>query len=129
MIRTIVGVLTILHGIITLILGFAPNPNSTSYQLGEFWPDYAGSWLLSNLGVPDETIVFIAIGFSLLAGLCLILAGLGILEFIDFGELIEEFVFMAIILSLFLVISFFYPMTLIAIGANIALGAYMMFKG
>lgn len=127
--RLIIGILTIFHGVITIILGFAPNPYSTSYSLGEFWTEYAGSWLLADLGLTNTTISLIAIVLSLLAGISLILAGMGILEIINFGSLIEEFVFMAILLCLILFIVFFFPLALISIAFNLLLILYLMFLG
>jgi len=99
------------------------------WVLGEFWTDYAGSWLLRDLHLSSGQIATIAIILSLLAGLSLILAGLGLLEYIQFGTLIEEFVAMSILLSLILFIVFFFPLALISIVLDILIILYLMFFG
>lgn len=126
--QTFFGIITILDGLIILLSSFAPDPNATIVKLGTFWPDYAGSWLLSALSVPTNTIELMAIGLALLAGFCMIFAGLGILEFINFGSLIEEFVGLSVILSLCLFIMFFHPYIVIGIILDIIIVLYMMFR-
>lgn len=126
--RLIVGILAIIDGLIIMILGILPQSAGSSVQLGNFWPQFAGSYLLQSFSVPDQTITLIAFGLSILAGLCMIFAGLGILEIINFGELIEEFTFLAILLSIILFVLFFHPYTIIGIIFSVLLGLYMMFR-
>lgn len=126
--QTFFGILTIINGLIIFLSSFAPNPNSTIIKLGTFWPDYAGSWLLIAIGVPEDTAKLLAIGLALLTGLCMVFAGLGILEIINFGSLIEEFVGLSIILSLCLFIAFFQPFVVIGIIFDVIIVLYMMFR-
>lgn len=127
-VQIIIGILTIIEGFLVIISGIAPAPGVSTIKLGTFWPDYAGSSLLIRLGVPPSSVEIIAISLALIAGLTLILAGLGFLGIIDFGELIEEFAFIAIVLSLMLFLLFFQPFVIIGIIFNIIIVFYLMFK-
>ena len=123
--RILVGVLLILHGLITALqaggsfnpTGGTPNPKWVSW-----WPTSLGqSWLLSRLGAEKSLPGIFAGLLWLLAGVALIAAALGLLGFIVPSVWWRVLAGVGAVVSLFLFIIYAHPLYAVVIGADMAI--------
>jgi hypothetical protein len=77
MVKTIVAVVFILHGLVHAVLAAVPNPNIPEAGFATF---FSQSWLLSRLGLSESAGKPIAIILAAIATLGFIAAGLGLLD-------------------------------------------------
>jgi hypothetical protein len=78
--RTLIGVLLVLHGLIHGILALIPNPDAAKPVVATFFSAWAGSWLRS--GLSDRTLQTIAIALAVVAGTGFLAAGLALFGFV-----------------------------------------------
>ena len=76
--RTLIGVLLLLHGVIHGILAVIPNPNANEPVAATFFSGFAGPWLTGRLS--GSTLRTIAIALAVLAGVGFLLAGLAMFD-------------------------------------------------
>jgi hypothetical protein len=123
--RILVSVLLVIHGLITASqstgsfnpTGGAPNPQWVSW-----WPVSMGqSWLLARLGLERSPLGTI-LGVSwLIAGACLLAAGLGLFGFLVPTSWWRLLAGLGAVTSLVLFIFYVHPLYAVGIGANIAI--------
>lgn len=76
MVKTIVALFLILHGLVHAILAMVPNPEAPGSDFATF---FSRSWLLGNLGLPESAVRIIALILAAIATIGFVAAGLGLL--------------------------------------------------
>lgn len=123
--RILIGVLLILHGLITAFQaggsfnpkGGVPNPKWISW-----WAIPLGqSWLLSRLGLEKSLVGTLAGLLWLISGVALIAAAFGLFGFIIPSTCWRALAGIGAAISLLLFIFYVHPLYAIGIGANIAI--------
>ena len=79
MVRIILAIFIIAHGLVHSVLAIAPDPDALEAKPFEFFSSLDRSLILSKIGVSAEIGRFIGFGLVILATLGFILSGLGIL--------------------------------------------------
>ena len=77
MLKTIVAIFVILHGLTHAIMAMVPNPKAPDAGIATFYPGL-GSWLLARLGFSESTTRTTAILLSVIATLGFVATGLAL---------------------------------------------------
>lgn len=127
MIKLIIAILLILHGLIVAgqsAGSFGPSiPNEVQNpSFVKWWPINMGrSWLFSWLGLDKTLIVYRVTGLLWLAGgVALIAAGLGVLGFIVPPEWWRDLAIAGAAISLLMLALYFHPLTIIGTASSLA---------
>lgn len=75
--RTLIGVLLVVHGVIHGILGVTPNPKAAKPVVATFFSEWASPWLRNALS--DSALKALAVVLAVVAGLGFLLSGLAVL--------------------------------------------------
>lgn len=122
--KTLVGILLILHGLITTMQSggsFNPTGNVANPKWLEWWPTALGqSWLLARLGLEKSAAATFAGLLWLVSGAALIAAGLGVFGFIVPSPWWRLLAGVGAALSLLLFLLYAHPFFLIGVGASMA---------
>jgi len=125
MLKTILGILIMAHGLVHTILAVAPNPADTDAKPGAFFTTTERSWIFTQLNLPSSAVQWIGILLVSLSTLGFLLAGLGILGVPGLGDIWRTVAIFSAVISLVLLILFWHPWlpvgVLIDIGALVAL--------
>ena len=78
LLKTVLAIFIIAHGLVHAILSVAPNPADPNAKPGAFFTAADRSWLLPQLGLNDLSAQRIGIVLVVLSTLGFVLAGLGI---------------------------------------------------
>jgi hypothetical protein len=131
--RTLLGILFVLHGIITASQsnGMFQHKESKPNQLSlQWWPNKFGqAWILDNI-VNSNNIIRIIFGvFWLLSGAILLFAGLGLLNILIPQQLWRTFAFIGSSISIVLLIVFLHPLYSIGLLSNIGILIVLLWIG
>lgn len=131
--KILVSILLVLHGLITSLQAsgnFSPKTEIRNPDWLGWWPVPLGrSWLLVRLG-SDTSAVKIVLGLLwLIAGLMLLAAGSGLLNFIIPSHLWRIFAGIGASLSLILLAIYLHPFFIIGIMANFAILISLLWIG
>ena len=80
LLRIVIGVLLLLHGLIHLVLALVPNPDADQPAVATFFSGWARPWLRDTLS--GGTLQAIPVVLAVLAGLAFIAAGLAMFDFL-----------------------------------------------
>ena len=131
--KTITGVLLILHGLICAAQAVGsfsssegvPNPNWLNW-----WPIPLGkSWLLSQMGIGQSLFTIVVGVLGLVSGVCIIAAGLGLLGFVIPPQWWRPLAGAGAALSLIYFAIYAHPFFAVGIGANIAILVVLLWIG
>ena len=114
MLKTIVAIFLILHGLTHSILAMVPSPNTPNAGVATFFPGL-GSWLLTGLGLSESASKPIAIVLSVIATIGFVAAGLalfGILVPFDWWRILA---IASAVVSLLLVVIFWDPYLIVGL--------------
>jgi len=78
MLKTLIALFLIAHGLVHAGLAAAPIPNDPDSKPGAFFTSISRSWLLPQLGLNPAAVQWIGIILVVLATLGFVLAGLGV---------------------------------------------------
>lgn len=78
LLRVVIGVLLLLHGLIHGTMAVVPNPDAAKPVVGTFFSEWAGSWLLG--GLPGRALKIIALTLAVVAGVGFFAAGLAMFD-------------------------------------------------
>lgn len=76
--RTLIGVLLVVHGVLHGILAVLPNPNTAKPVAATFFSEWAASWLRG--GLSGRALQTIAIALAVIAGVGFFAAGLAMFD-------------------------------------------------
>jgi len=119
MVKIILAVLIIIHGLVHAGLAAAPDPNNPDSNPGAFFTSIDRSWLLSRMGFAPNTVRQIGIILVVLSTLGFVLTGMGI-----FGipGLVNIWRFIAIVSacsSLLLLTLFWHPWLPVGVASDL----------
>ena len=125
MLKILLAIFLIAHGLVHSGLAVAPNPADPNAKAGAFFTTVERSWLLSQMGLSGTAVRWIGICLVVLSTLGFIFAGLGILGLVGLSEIWRTVAMISAGLSMLLLILFWHPWlpigVLINIGTLIAL--------
>jgi hypothetical protein len=128
--RIIVSILLVVHGLITASQAsgsFNPSGGVANPAWLTWWPGALGqSWLLARLGLERSFFGTLAGVLWLIAGACLIAAGLGLFGFVVPTPLWRILAGAGATISLFLLVLYVHPLYAVGIGANIAILVFLL---
>ena len=79
MLRILIGVLLVLHGVIHDILAVIPDPDAAKPVAATFFSEWARSWL--QIALSGRALQTIAIALAVIAGVGFLAAGLAMFDF------------------------------------------------
>ena len=126
MLKTIVAIFVILHGLTHSILAMVPSPNAPDAGIATFFPGL-GSWLLAGLGLSESASKTTAILLSVIATLGFVAAGLalfGVLVPFDWWRVLA---IASAVVSLLLVLIFWHPYLIVGLLIDVAVLATLIF--
>ena len=121
MIRILIGIFLIAHGLVHSGLAAAPIPNDSNSKPGAFFTDPTRSWLLSRIGLNTSAIRITGIVLVALATLSFITAGLGILGVFGLESIWRAMTVVSAGLSLLLLVVFWHPWLFVGVLLNIGI--------
>jgi len=125
MLKIVLGVFIIAHGLVHAILAAAPNPSDPNAKPGAFFTTPDRSWLLPQLGLSASAVQWIGIILVVASTLGFVLAGLGIFGAAGLSTIWRMLAVISSCISLLLLILFWHrwlPIgVLIDIGILVAL--------
>jgi hypothetical protein len=123
--KIFVGVLLILHGLITAAqspAGFNPSGGTPNPSWVNWWPTNLGqSWFLARLDMEKSFLGTLSGILWLIAGIALIAAALGLFGFAVPTMWWRVLAGVGAVISLFLFIFYAHPLFAVGIGANLAI--------
>ena len=108
MLKTILAIFIIAHGLVHAILAVAPNPSDPDARPGAFFTAEGRSWLLPQIGLKAPTIQWIGIILVALSTLGFFLAGLGIFGVTGLSIIWRTIAVLSASISLLLLITFWH---------------------
>lgn len=121
MVRILVGIFLIAHGLVHSGLAAAPVPNDPASKPGAFFTDATRSWLLSEIGLSVYTIRITGIVLVILTTLSFLAAGLGVLGVAGFDSIWRVMTILSACLSLLLLGIFWHPWLVVGVLINIGI--------
>ena len=115
MLKIILGIFLMAHGLVHSILAIAPNPGDPDARPGAFFTAVERSWLLPQLGMGPSAIRWTGIILVALSTLGFILAGLGILGVPGLIAIWRTVAVVSSCVSLLLLILFWHPWLIIGV--------------
>jgi hypothetical protein len=109
MLKIVLGIFVVAHGLVHAILAIAPNPADSDAKPGAFFTASERSWLLPPLGLNATAIQWIGIILVALSTLGFVLAGLGIFGVAGLSAIWRTLAVVSAAISLLLLISFWHP--------------------
>ena len=126
MLKTIVAIFVILHGLTHSIMAMVPNPNAPDAGVATFFSGI-GSWLLTGLGLSESTTKTSAILLSVIATIGFVAAGLalfGVLVPFDWWRILA---IASAVVSLLLVVIFWHPYLIVGLLIDAAVLVTLIF--
>ena len=114
MLKTIVAIFIILHGLTHSILAMVPSPNAPGAGVATFFSGL-GSWLLTRLGLSESASKPIAIVLAVIATLGFVTAGLAIFDVLIPFDWWRALAIASAVVSLLLVIIFWHPYLIVGL--------------
>jgi len=119
MLKTVLVIFVIAHGLVHAILAAAPNPTDSNTKPGAFFTTAERSWLLPQLGLNASTIQWIGIILVALSTLGFILAGLGIFGVVGLSTIWRTVAIISACVSLLLLVLFWHPWLPVGVLINV----------
>ena len=120
MLKTILSIFIIAHGLVHGILAAAPDPADPTAKPGTFFTAVERSWLLPQLGLNAVTIHRIGIVLVVLSTLGFVLAGLGIWGVAGLSSIWRAIAIVSASISLLLLVLFWHSWLPIGVMIDIA---------
>ncbi|MBI9043130.1 MAG: hypothetical protein JEZ06_01520 [Anaerolineaceae bacterium] len=121
MLKPILAIFIIAHGLVHSGLAAAPNPNDPNSKLGAIFTAAERSWLLPNIGLSPESIKWTGLILVILSTLGFVISGLGIFGLAGFENIWRESAVFSAITSLLLLFLFWHPWFPVGILIDIAI--------
>jgi len=121
MIRVLIGIFLIAHGLVHSGLAAAPIPNDPNSKPGAFFTDPTRSWLLSGIGLNASAIRITGIVLVALGTLSFIAAGLGVLGVSGLDSIWRIMTVVSAGSSLLLLVVFWHPWLFVGALLNIGI--------
>jgi len=121
MLRIILGVFIIAHGLVHTILAIAPNPADPEAKPGAFFTTVERSWLLPQLGLSTSAVQWIGVILVAASTVGFVLAGVGILGVPGLVTVWRTVAIISACSSLLLLIIFWHPWLPIGVLIDIAI--------
>lgn len=118
MIRILIGIFLIAHGLVHSGLAAAPIPNDPNSTPGAFFTDATRSWFLTGIGLNASAIRITGIVLVALATLSFIAAGLGVFGVPGFDSIWRTITVVSAGLSLLLLAVFWHPWLIVGVLLN-----------
>ena len=126
MLRTLIGIFLIAHGLVHSGLAAAPIPNDPASKPGAFFTAAARSWLLTGMRLNASVIRNVGLGLVGLATLSFLLAGLGVLGIPGLHAIWRGLTLLSAGLSLVLLVVFWHPWLLIGVALDLGMLASIL---
>jgi len=126
MLKIVLGIFIIAHGLVHAVLAIAPNPSDTDAKPGAFFTSVERSWLLPKLGLSATTVQWMGIILVGLATLGFVLAGLGIFGVPGLNTIWRTVAVGSAGVSLALLIIFWHPWLPVGVLIDIAVLAALL---
>ena len=123
MVKTIVAIFLILHGLVHAILAMVPNPNEPEAGFATF---FSQSWLLSGLGLSGSAGRPIAIVLAAVATIGFIATGLALLGFLVPFDWWRTLAIASTVVSLLLLIIFWNIYLIVGVLIDVAILATLI---
>ena len=121
MLKIVLGIFLIAHGLVHTILSIAPNPADPDAKPGAFFTASERSWLLHPLGLNATAIQWIGIILVALSTLGFVLAGLGIFGVTGLSAIWRTVAIVSSFVSLLLLILFWHPWLPVGVLIDVAI--------
>jgi hypothetical protein len=121
MLRYVLAVVLIAHGLVHAGLAAAPIPNDPESKPGAFFTATARSWLLPRLGLNASTVRWMGIILVALTVLGFVLAGLGVLGVPGLAAIWRTVAVVSACLSLLLLIVYWHPWLVLGVVIDIVI--------
>jgi len=120
MLKIVLAIFLIAHGLVHTILTLAPNPSDPDAKPVAFFTAMERSWLLPQLGLNASTVRWTGIILVSFSTLGFILAGLGVLGVGGLNMIWRTVAVVSATVSLLLLILFWHPWIIIGVLVDIA---------
>ncbi len=124
MLRTVVAIFLMLHGLVHIILALAPDPDADEAHFAAF---FSRSWLTTNLSLPTSTANPIALILAIVAAIGFIAAGLGLLDILVPFAWWRTLAIISAVVSLLLLLAFWHRYLIIGVAIDILILAALIF--
>jgi hypothetical protein len=118
MVKTIVAIFLILHGLVHVILAMVPDPNEPGAGFATF---FSQSWLLNGLGLSPSAGRPIAIILAVIATIGFVTAGLALLGFMVPFDWWRSLAIFSAVVSLLLLVVFWNTYLIVGILIDVAI--------
>ena len=120
MLKTILALVLMAHGLVHAALAIAPNPADPDAKAGAFFTAVERSWLLSRVGLGKTAVSTIGILLVILSTAGFVLTGLGIFGVFGLGAIWRTVAVSSACTSLLLLILYWHPWLPVGVLINIA---------
>lgn len=124
MLKTVVAIFLILHGLVHAILAMVPDPDAAEPVFASF---FSRSWLLSSLGLSDSTGKLLAIILAALATIGFVLSGLALLDILVPFDWWTSLAVVSAVVSLLLLVLFWHTYLIIGILIDLVVLVVVIF--
>ncbi|MFC1997040.1 hypothetical protein ACFLXI_05465 [Chloroflexota bacterium] len=121
MLRIILGLFIIAHGLVHAILAVAPNPADPDAKPGAFFTAVERSWLLPQLGLSASAVQWVGFILVVLSTLGFVLAGLGIFGVAGLSAIWRTVAIISSCVSLTLLVLFWHAWLPVGVLIDIAI--------
>ena len=121
MLKTIIALFLIVHGLVHAGLAAAPNPNDPDAKPGAFFTSINRSWLLPQLGLNAAAVQWIGIILVVFATLGFVLAGLGVFGVSGLTDIWRTVAVVSACVSLLLLALFWHPWLIVGVLIDVGL--------
>ena len=118
MLKIIVAIFLILHGLVHAILAMSPNPNAAEAVFATF---FSRSWLLSGLGLSETACRMVAILLATIATVGFVAAGLALLDTLVPFDWWPTLAIVSAVVSLFLLVIFWHRYLVVGVLIDIVI--------
>ncbi len=121
MLRTLIGIFLIAHGLVHSGLAAAPIPNDPASKPGTFFTSVTRSWLLTGMRLDGAAIRNVGFGLVGLATLSFLMTGLGVLGVPGLHAIWRGLAVLSASLSLVLLVVFWHPWLIFGIALDLGM--------
>jgi hypothetical protein len=121
MLKTVLAIFIILHGLVHAILAVAPDPADPEARPGSFFTTVERSWLLPKLGLSASMVQAIGILLVVVSTLGFVLTGLGIFGVAGLGSIWRSVAIISASISLLHLILFWHQWLLVGMLIDVVI--------